>query len=328
MLILRILLINLIQTMEKPISLLGLQHQFGEKIVSNNEIEEKYGLPVGWITEKTGKEKGHKWEDSEDAPVKASLSCFENLVTTHKIDKDKIRAVFGTTNPITIDEKTDPVSLTKKFAQQAGLSQDVYVSDQSFGCGGSIIGIEAMKKWFENQPDETYAVYVTQDWSTKMVRHRNVEALFSDAVSVSIWSNTPEGVMEIGDIFATESTIADEDLSIIGGYWQMNGKEVSEQASMIPALVAEKLGISLHDYDIVPHQPNPKLLETIENLYNIKLFKKVAIEHGNPTCSGSFIALEKRLEERSGMTGPDTDKDILVMPFGAGGMGAFILKKK
>jgi len=314
--------------MEKPISLLGLQHQFGERIVSNKEIEEKYGLPEGWIIEKTGKKKGHAWENNQDAPVNASLSCFENLITIHKIPKEKIRAVFGTTNPITTDGKIDHVSLTEKFAQRAGLSQDVYVSDQSFGCGGSVIGIEAMKKWFEKQPDETYAVYVTQDWSTKMVRHRNVEALFSDAVSVSIWSNTAEGVMEIGDIFAAESTIADEHLGIIGGYWQMDGKEVSEQASMVPALVAGKLGISLHDYDMVPHQPNLKLLETIENLYKIKLFKKVAIEHGNPTCSGSFIALEKRIEERNKMTGPDTDKDILVMPFGAGGMGAFILKKK
>ncbi len=314
--------------MEKPISLLGLKHQFGERVILNKEIEEKYGLPEGWISEKTGKEKGHAWEDNEDAPVNASVSCFETLLDIHKIPREKIRAVFGTTNPITIDGKTDEISLTKKFAQKAGFSDDVYVSDQSFGCGGSIVGIEAMKKWFENQPDETYAVYVTQDWSTKMVRHRNVEALFSDAVSVSIWSNTSEGVMEIGDIFATESTIADEDLGIIGGYWQMDGKEVSDQASKVPALVAGKLGISLNDYDIVPHQPNPKLLETIENLYNIKMFKQVAIEHGNPTCSGSFIALERRLEERENSISPDTEKDILVIPFGAGGMGGFILKRK
>jgi 3-oxoacyl-[acyl-carrier-protein] synthase III len=314
--------------MEKPVPLMGLQHQFGERIISNKEIEEKYELPEGWISEKTGKEKGHAWESDENAPVNASFSCFEKLLEVHKIPKEKIRAVFGTTNPITTDGKIEDISLTEKFVKKVGFSEDVYVSEQSFGCGGPIIGIQAMKKWFESQPDETYAVYVTQDWATKMVRHRNVEALFSDAVSVSIWSNTSDGIMEIGDIFAAESTIADEDLGIIGGYWQMDGKEVSEQASKVPALVAEKLGISLNDYDIVPHQPNPNLLRTIENLYNIKMYKQVAIEHGNPTCSGSFIALEKRLEERENTIGPDTEKDILVMPFGAGGVGGFILRKR
>ncbi len=312
--------------MEKPISLIGLEHKFGERMILNSEIEEKYGLPEGWISDKTGKEKGHAWEDEEDAPVSASVSCFEKLLVTHKIPIEKIRAIFGTTNPITIDGDTESISLTEKFAERIGVSKDVYVSDESFGCGGAIIGMQSMKEWFKNQPDNTYAVYVTQDWSTKMVRHRNVEALFSDAVSVSIWSNTPEGIMEVGDIFAAESTISDEDLGIIGGYWQMDGKEVSEQASKVPALVAEKLGISLHDYDIVPHQPNPNLIKTIENLYNIQMYKQVAIEHGNPTCSGSFIALEKRLKERE--IEADTNKDILVMPFGAGGMGGFILRRK
>lgn len=314
--------------MEKP-SLIGITHRFGERIIPNSEIEEKYGLPSGWILEKTGKEKGHAWEGGPDAPVEASLSCLEALISKHTINRNDIKAVFGTTNPITIDGVTDPVSLTQKFAARAKLAEGVYVSDQSFGCGGTIIGIKAMNEWFKMQPEGTYAVYVTQDWPTKMVKDRNVEAIFSDAVAVSIWSNTPhEGVMEIGDIFSAESTIADKALGIVGGYWEMDGREVSEQAAKVPGLVADKLGIDLKDYDIVPHQPNPKLLETIEHLYDIRLHKGVAIEHGNPTCSGAFIALEKRLNERQNTVGPDTEKDILVMPFGAGGVGGFILKKK
>ena len=108
----------------------------------------------------------------------------------------------------------------------------------------------------------------------------------------------------------------------------MDGKQVSESASAIPALVAEKLGIDLKDYDIVPHQPNAKLLETIEKIYDVQLHKQVAREHGNPTCSGAFIALEKAIDDRKKGIGPNVEKDILVMPFGAGGMGAFILRNK
>jgi 3-oxoacyl-[acyl-carrier-protein] synthase III len=108
----------------------------------------------------------------------------------------------------------------------------------------------------------------------------------------------------------------------------MDGKEVSKAASAVPALVAEKLGIDLKDYDIVPHQPNAKLLETIEKIYGVHLHKKVAQEHGNPTCSGAFIALERVLDDRKKGIGPNLDKDILVMPFGAGGIGGFILRNK
>lgn len=311
--------------MKTPISLIGLAHEFGKREIQNREIEQKYNLPEGWIFEKTGKERGRAWQGQENEPVSASVACFEKLISVHQIPIEKIKAIFGTTNPITIDGKTEEISLTRKFASRIGVSSDVYVSDESFGCGGPIVGINSMKKWFGNQLGETYAIYVTQDWSTKMVQHRNVEALFSDAVSVSIWSNTHEGMFELGEVFATKSTITDQGLGIIDGYWQMDGKEVSEEAIKVPGLVAERLGISLQDYDIVPHQPNAKLLETIENVYKIDMYKKVSIEHGNPTCSGSFIALEERLKERDK---DDGDKDILVMPFGAGGMGGFILKRK
>ncbi|MEI8337713.1 MAG: hypothetical protein WCF92_01025 [bacterium] len=315
--------------MEKiPVSLVGLKHSFGERIIENSEIEKKYGLPEGWVKDKTGKEKGHAWENGPDAPVEASLNCLDLLLKETNVDKSKIKAIFGTTNPITVDGQVREESLTETFARRAGLIDGIKISDEGWGCGGSAIGVDSMCKWLESQPRGTYAIYVTQDWPTKMVKERNVEALFSDAASVSLWSNGKEGIMEIVDVFSTQSTIEDSSLNIVGGFWEMDGKEVSKSASEVPALVAEKLGIDLKDYDIVPHQPNARLLETIEKIYNIHLHKKVAIEHGNPTCSGAFIALEKAIEDRKNGRTPNSDKDILVMPFGAGGIGGFILKNK
>lgn len=315
--------------LKKSVSLIGMQHSFGEKIVSNREIEEKYGLPDGWVFEKTGKEKGHAWDNGADSPVKASLKCFDALIKYAEIDKTKIKAVFGTTNPIVIDGVTEEKSLTVKFVEQAGLLEDIRIFEEGFGCGGPAIGIESMYKWFQGEPLGTYVIYVTQDWSTKMVRHRNVAALFSDSVSVSLWTNSPsEGVMEIVDVFSEDSTIADKALGIVGGFWEMDGKEVSEAASKVPALVANKLDIDLHKYYIVPHQPNPKLLETMEKIYDVQMYKQVAVEHGNPTCSGSFIALENVIKDRHSGIAMNAQKDILVIPFGAGGVGGFILKSK
>jgi 3-oxoacyl-[acyl-carrier-protein] synthase III len=311
-----------------PVSLVGLKHSFGERTIDNAEIEDKYGLPKGWVLEKTGKEKGHSWDNGPESPTEASLECFRLLLKETNIDQSQIKAIFGTTNPITIDGKTRDESLTVTFAHRAGFSEETKVCDEGWGCGGSAVGIDSMNTWLQNQPVGTYALYVTQDWPTKMVKDRNVEALFSDAVSVSLWSNDSEGIVEITDVFSVNSTIADEALGIVGGFWEMDGREVSKSASAVPALVAEKLQIDLKDYDVVPHQPNAKLLETMEGIYGIHLHKKVAQEHGNPTCSGAFIALEKVLDDRKKGIGPNTDKDILVMPFGAGGVGGFILRNK
>ncbi len=314
--------------MEKlPIKLVGMKHLFGEKIIENSEIEKKYDLPEGWILEKTSKEKGHAWNNGPESPIRASLGCLDQLLFEAKIDKNKIKAVFGTTNPININGELEK-SLTEIFAEQAGFSDDIKVSDESFGCGGSAVGMESMYTWFQNQSVDTYAIYVTQDWPTKMVKNRNVEAIFSDAVSVSLWTNGPDGIMEITDIFSANSNIEDESLGIVGGFWEMDGKKVAESATLIPGIVAEKLGINLKDYDIVPHQPNAKLLETVEKVYDVDLHKEIAKEHGNPTCSGAFIALERVIKDRKNGIGPNLEKDILVIPFGAGGLGGFILRNK
>jgi len=277
---------------------------------------------------KNGKQKGHAWAGDLDTPTEASLKCLGLLLEETKIDKLKIRAVFATTNPLTIDGKASEESLTEAFLKRAGLDDEIKISDDTWGCGGPAVGVDSMNSWLQNQPLGTYALYVTQDWSTKMVEDRNVEALFSDAVSVSLWTNNSDGMFEIKKIFSDSSTISDEALGIIDGFWKMDGGEVSAQASLVPDLASKKLNINLRDYDIVPHQPNAKLLETMEKIYGVPFHKEIAEMYGNPTCSGVFIALEKVLEDRSGGIGLNIDKDILVIPFGAGGVGGFILSDK
>ncbi|MCC7004913.1 hypothetical protein IT397_03285, partial [Candidatus Nomurabacteria bacterium] len=242
-------------------------------------------MPTGWILEKTGKEKGHAWNNGPESPIQASLNCLDMLLSEVGIEKQKIGAVFGTTNPI--EEYEGENSLTKIFAKRAGLPDNIKISDEGFGCGGAAVGVDSMCNWLKEQAPGAYALYVTQDWPTKMVKDRNVEALFSDAVSVSLWTNGDGGIHEVSDIFSASSNIDDSALGIVGGFWKMDGKQVVESASQVPALVADKLNIDLKDYDIVPHQPNAKLLETLEKLYDIHLHKTVAVEHGNPTCSGA-----------------------------------------
>jgi 3-oxoacyl-[acyl-carrier-protein] synthase III len=307
--------------MNNTIGLVWIGYKFGENIVSNESIEKDYNLPSGWVFEKTGKLQGHSWTDRKDAPVLASVECFKDFIKEKNFDKKNIKAIFGTTNPITINGITDEVSLTKKFAHIVGL-KDIDIIDCSYGCGGTAIGIKEMKDWFANKPKGTYALYITQDWSTKMIEDRNVKALFSDAVCVSVWSNNDKGLCLLGDVFAIQSNIPEESLGIVDGVWRMKGRDVVEQALQVPDIVSQKLNIKLSDYDLIPHQPNAKLLETIEKKYNISLYKDIAVKHGNPTCSGALIALADRIKSSE-----YSNKKILVMPFGAGGIGGFILTR-
>ena len=321
------------KTEKLPVSLVGLKHEFGEQEISNSEMAQEHGVSEEWIEKWTNVEKRHEWERGIESALDATQRNYELLLDESGIEQADISAVFGTTNEIYVEGKLVCESMVQEFAQRADFNENIKVWDDSFGCGGSAKGIENMHDWLASQPENTYALYVSQDSSRAMTPTKNVDLLFSDAIHVSLWTNGPDGIAEIKQVFSDPHAIEEEDLSIHTdgenkGQWVMDGKNVVKSAKNVPSAVAERMGIDLEDYIIVPHQPNAKLLEDIESKHGIYMHKYVCEKHGNPTCSGSMIALEHVLENTDGSTPPEDEREILVMPFGAGGMGGFILKRK
>lgn len=307
----------------KTIKIVGMIHEFGDIEQTNEEVEVKYGLEPGFILKKTGVKKRHRWsEDQLETPLPlAAFSCVGTLahdlgMRTNDIVKN-VGAIFGSSNIMTLP------SQTHQFARW-GLFKDKMIAHINYGCGGYFAAIELMHTWLMGQKEGTRALLVLMDHPSSMVNRYETESLFSDALHVSLWSNTdsdpgyvvkkPFSAMADGDIRA---------LSIDDGAWKMDGSAITKFVRKVPDMIGDRMGITdLRDFDIVPHQPNVRLLETLERDYGMPFYKEVVREHGNPTCSGTMIALEKFLQESQ------STKPILAMGFGDSlSYGAMIIRR-
>lgn len=305
----------------KTIRLVGMAHQFGSEIDTNERAESRYQLRPGFILEKTGVTQRHQWSKDEDPSVIAIGKASE-LLRRFNVQPTAVRGIFGSSNPYGAMIIPGP---TFRVTQGLNLPGRPKVSQTNYGCGGYFSALEDMWCWLQFQPEGTFAIMVLTDHPTSMVKEYGTAVLFSDAIHVSLWSNDPSGQglvvekpwmkMACGDVAA---------LRVDCGFWSMNGSLISKFASSVPEMVMEDMQLeSLAGFDIVPHQANVALLETLEKKYGVPFYKDVVRQHGNPTCSGTMIALEKFVEGNQGT------QSILAMGFGDSlSYGAMVVRRQ
>ena len=307
----------------KTIRLVNMSHQFGSEIETNEEAESKYQLTPGFILEKTGITQRHRWTINED-PIEIAISRATELLLISHVPPSSLRGVFGSSNPYGNTLIPGP---TFRIAEGLNLPHRPKVSQTNYGCGGYFSALEDLWCWLQFQPPGSFALMVTTDHPTSMVKEYGTAILFSDAIHVSLWSNDqssrgfvvekPWMKMARGDIAA---------LQVQSGFWLMNGSLVSKFVSSVPEMVVEDMGLDsladLRDFDIVPHQANVALLETLEKKYGVPFYKEVVRQHGNPTCSGTMIALEKFFQSNHG------PRPVLAMGFGDSlSYGAMVVRR-
>jgi 3-oxoacyl-[acyl-carrier-protein] synthase III len=292
----------------KTIRLVGMAHQFGSEIDTNESAESRYQLRPGFILEKTGITQRHRWAPGEDPSAKAARVANE-ILWRFNVPLPAVRGVFGSSNPY--GEVLIP-GPTFKVAHELNLPANLKVSQTNYGCGGYFSALEDMWCWLQFQPEGTFAIMVLTDHPTSMVKEYGTAVLFSDAIHVSLWSNDPSSQGYIVEKPWMKMAPGDiEALQVHGRFWSMNGSLISKFASSVPEMVMDAMGLgSLAGFDIVPHQANVALLETLERKYGVPFYKEVVRQHGNPTCSGTMIALEKFIEGNQGT------RPILAMGFG------------
>lgn len=303
----------------KIVKLVSMTHRFGDVVDTNEEAERRYGKPSGFIYKRTAVEKRHRWAILSKGEDPATIAWYHaNMLLTYSgMTSEDVGAVFGSSNLLSIP------SQAHRFAHKGGI-KDKLVVPSGYGCGGFICAIQHLHLWLQSQPEGTRALLVLTDWPTSMVNEYKTGILFSDALHVSIWSNDPRDkglIVEQPWLAMAEGDIGS--LCVVDGCWEMDGSAISKFALDVPRMVADKMQISLADFDIVPHQPNPKLLESFEQKYGVPFYSRVVREHGNPTCSGVMIAIEHFLEETS------SKKPILAIGFGDSlSYGAMILRRE
>lgn len=261
---------------------------FGSRMNSNAEAERKYALPSGFILEKTGIKQRFFWGHGQ-TPEAESVILINRALDEAQLSISQVKAIYGSSNPW--GDVAIP-SATHRVASMIGFTGKI--SHVNYGCGGYFSGIEDMVCWLKCQPVGTHALLVLQDWISKTNGEYNTGVLFSDAVSVSLWSNDPnrKGLV-VKEIF---NAVAPGDIHALGmkeGQWHMDGSKVAAFAQEVPQLVAERMNIRLQDFDLVTHQPSKKLLDTLEEIYQVPFYKDIAEEYGNATCSSAMIALSE-----------------------------------
>lgn len=284
------------------IKIVSLKHKIGSLVVSNDAVEEKYNLPKGFILEKTGVTERVKFSQEED-PITIASSLLQEICKENNIGSSP---VFGSSNPF---GTTAIPSVTHRIVFGAGM-RSIPVYHINYGCGGYLGAIDCLVNYLKTH-EHSDALLVLADHPSTMVNNYQTEVLFSDAVHVSLWSNREdrEGI-EVNSVFFSTLLENPFALNVELGFWGMEGKKIVEFVKKVPGLVAQKMDINLNDFFIIPHQPNAKLLETLENEYGVPFYKKDAELFGNTTCSAMMIALENVLKE-----GSVQDK-ILLIGFG------------
>ncbi len=296
-----------------------MTHRFGSVVQTNEEAEGKYKLNPGFILKRTGVEKRHRWGIFSEGQSPATLAWThtETLLRKLHLTSKNIGAVFGSSNIFSIP------SSVHQFAHAGGIKNKLVIP-AGYGCGGYFGVMQYMHLWLMDQKEGTRAILLLNDSPTSMVKEYRTGILFSDALHVSVWSNNPNDdglVVEQPWLAMAEGNI--QALSIVDGCWEMDGSAISKFALSVPRLVMKRMGIkNIGVYDVVPHQPNAKLLESFEARYGVPFYSNVVRKYGNPTCSGVMIALEHFLQESR------SKKPILAIGFGDSlSYGAMILHR-
>ncbi len=300
---------------EDPIKIVGLAYKLGSKISTNDSLEKKFKLNKGFILEKTGISKRVYFSKNED-PRNLATDLAKALLRKLKIKENL--PIFGSSNPY---GKYQIPASTMEIASRLRF-KNIPVFHINYGCGGYLGAIESLYNYLSLHKNSTVLLVLT-DWPSKMVNTYDTAVLFSDAVHVSVWSNSPKykGI-EIEKVFFENSLENPYALNVKNNMWSMDGKAIVNFVRSVPKIISTKMNINLTDYEIVSHQPNAKLLTTLEHDYHIPFYKKDVENFGNTTCAAMMIAFQNYLK------GGKFQKPLLLMGFGdTESYGAVITKK-
>lgn len=300
-------------------NLLDISYVLGSKISNNSEVEKLYNLQEGFILEKTNI-KERRYFDTDQNPIEIGADIINTLLQNHNLEKEQIVRIYGSSN--FYSEEMVP-SDTHRIVQKAGF-ENVAIRSTNYGCAGYLAAFQDMCDFINRAEEEVFCIFVLSDHISKMCNTYNTAVLFSDAVCVSIWTNSKkyENNPKVDTVYYNNLVEHTNAVNLKNNFWFMNGGEISKMVKKIPAIIQEKMKIDFTKYTIIPHQANPKLLETVENLYNIKLYKEDCASFGNTSVPALFIAIANNLKKDK------QSKNFLCLDFGdTGSYGAFVIQR-
>lgn len=262
-------------------TVLGTGSYLPAETVTNDPIEQRLGLPSGWIEERTGIVSRHRAADHEATSDLAAEAARRAMAAAGIGPEDVSVIVLSTSTP-------DWLSPATACQVQALLGARRAVAfDLMSACSGFILGIRSAAAFLgEGSGSGRFALVIGADLLTRFTNEadRGTSVLFGDGAGAAVIGMVPAPYGVVGEAYAaSDGTRADRLYVPAGGSrtpvdaktedssrhtFVMDGRAIRDLVSdVLPRMVQETVdetGITRAGLRyLVPHQPNPVLLHRL-----------------------------------------------------------------
>ena len=281
------------------------------EILTNHDLESMFETDHDWIVDRTGIHERHVGGNTTDLSVDAGRKALE----MSGVDLSTIDAVvLATTTP----DRTVPAS-APGVADQLGLRCGAF--DVNAACSGFMYGLVQAHGMIAMGARNVLCIGTDSlsritDWTD-----RNTAILFADGAGAVVLEHTDGPGQLLGWDLDADGSAERFLYAEVGGFIQMEGKEVFRRAVRIMVDSAQKslahAGVGIDDITlVVPHQANIRIISAACDRLGVPMDRvSVVLEHTGNTSSGSIpLALCDALDR-----GRVAEGDlVLLVGFGAG----------
>jgi 3-oxoacyl-[acyl-carrier-protein] synthase III len=303
--------------------IIGIGRYLPERILTNQELEQRMDTSDEWIRMMTGIEERRIADDSTDSSDMAYEAALKALESAN-LSADEIDLILVAT--VTPDQPFPTVSC---ILQDRLGAKNAAAMDVSAACAGFMYGMVSAKQFIESGAYKNVLVVGVEKLSkVTNWNDRNTAVLFGDGAGAVVLAPVSEGrgilSFELGADGTGGKHLYQDEFII------MNGREVFKfavrQMGESAVHVLEAAGLTKEDVDmLVPHQANIRIMEAARQRLELPIEKmsKTVHKYGNTSAASIPISLVEELE-----AGKINDDDLIVMVGFGGGLtwGAIALR--
>lgn len=284
-----------------------------DDVLTNADLEARLDTTDEWITERTGIQERRHGGTTAGLAAEAGRAAIEHAgVDPTSIDL----LILCTTSP----DRSLPASASRV---QELLGLDCGAFDLNAACSGFVYGLAAANGYIAMGSQRVLLIGAeTLDRMTDP-DDRNTAILFGNGGGAAVIDAIPDGEppqllgWDVGSDGSLEHILYSE----VGGYMQMDGREVFRRAVRVMVASANKAmaraGVTADDIAlVVPHQANIRIIESAWQKLGFTLDQSAIVlgQTGNTSAASIPLALADALEN-----GRAKDGDlVLLVGFGAG----------
>jgi 3-oxoacyl-[acyl-carrier-protein] synthase III len=281
------------------------------KVLTNADLEQMFDTNDAWIVERTGIRERHVGGTT----VGLSIESGRQAIEMAGIDPSEIDGlVLATTTP----DRTVPAS-SAAVQNELGLRCGAF--DINAACSGFVYGLVAAHGLIAMGAEKVLCIGTDTlaritDWTD-----RNTAVLFADGSGAVVLERVENGGQLLGWDLDADGSAERFLYSEIGGFIQMEGKEVFRRAVRIMVDSALKsiahAGVTADEIAlVVPHQANVRIIEAACDRLGIPMDRASTVLHntGNTSSASIPLALVAALDDNRVKSGDL----ILLVGFGAG----------